>query len=281
MKNFKEDLHTECKINREYRNIKKEYKAEESILEKLNVLLKESQSYLHNDLSIMIEKVSKRLELLENNSINNGFGTLKEDRNVLSVDFIEKQIKNMKEGASTLFFELVLKGSSEIIAELDEFAKKNNIKKICSNSGEVYHLHKKYQSEIVSYGLTAAQCNLFEKVLEKNEINNSYIGLYAHLEDISNKANEVYVLDENQGFLGIKSDKFIIRLPKSPSDAYQSVREVLSIDLPRALVRNESKLKWYPDQRESSNIYQFLKLIDKIENQSQDIEQKRKTTVKI
>lgn len=254
---FEKDLKEEIDFFRHLRQKKKDYIAEKNSLEVLENLIKKSPQYLNEDISKLINKIKKNID-------DNGY----EDREYepITANFVEKNINYVNRNREDFLFELVVKGASEQIELFNTIAERNSMQLIESKKGLVYIMYQKIDTHVNSYALNANNCSLLKDIFENSELSNMYVGLYVHFNDVRKKTDiPFYVMDEEEGMIGINSNKFLIRMPTKERGILQSIREVLTTDLPSAMIRNESILKNYPSEKKSSNIMQFLKIMEKIE----------------
>lgn len=269
---FKEDLKEELKWFKFYMQKKKESELEKTSFKLLEQLVKNSPEYLKNDVVKLFDTLSEKMKL---NEID------KKDISPLSANFVEKQIAGIRNNQDKFLFELIIKTNVDAHNEFHEFAQQNNIPLVESHISTIHHMNKKIDTNIHSYALTAKHCELLEDFFANAKFqNSSYSGLYCHMSDVRSMSSGLqhYGVDEDLGFLGLNANKFIIRMPTKEKNLELCVRAALAEDLVSALLRNESRLKFYPDQKKSSNAFQFLKLLDSLEQDGQ--EQKNKKRIK-
>jgi len=266
---FKEDLKEELKRFKLYMQQKKESELEKLSFKLLEQLVKHSPEYLKSDVVKLFDTLKEKMELNEFD---------KKDISPISAGFVEKQISGINNNRDNFLFELIIKGSGDSHNEFYEFAKKNNMVLVESHISTIHYMNRKVDTNIHSYALTAKHCELLEDFFANAKFqNSSYAGLYCHMNDVRNMSSGLqnYGVDEDLGFLGLKADKFIIRMPTKEKNIELCIRTALVEDLVSAFLRNESTLKFYPDQRKSSNAFQFLKILDSLEKNVQDKKNKK------
>ncbi len=238
---FEKDLKEEIELFRYLRQKKKEYMGEKNSLEVLENLIKKSPQYLNEDISKLITKIKSNIE-------ENGY----EDREYepITANFVEKNINYINRNREDFLFELVVKGTNEQMDIFNKIAEQNLMPLIEYKKGLIYIMYQEIHTNVNSYALNANNCSLLKDIFENSELSNMYVGLYVHFNDVRKKTDiPFYVMDEEEGMIGINSNKFLIRMPTKERGILQSIREVLTTDLPSAMVRNESILKNYPNEK--------------------------------
>lgn len=267
---FKEDLKEELERFKVYMQQKKESELEKTSFKLLEQLVKHSPEYLKSDVVQLFDTLKQKMELNE---------FAKKDISPISAGFVEKQIAGINNNADKFLFELIIKGNGESHNEFYDFAKKNNIVLVESHISTIHYMNRKIDTNVHSYALTAKHCELLEDFFANAKFqNSSYSGLYCHMNDVRNMSSGLqhYGVDEDLGFLGLNSDKFVIRMPTKEKNLELSIRTALVEDLVSAFLRNESTLKFYPDQRKSTNAFQFLKILDSLEQNVEDKKNKKR-----
>lgn len=266
---FKKDLKEELERFKIYMQKKKESELEKTSFKLLEQLVKNSPDYLKYDVVKLFDTLSEKMRLNE---------FAKKDISPISAGFVEKQIAGINNNADKFLFELIIKGNGESHNEFYDFAKKNNIVLVESHISTIHYMNRKIDTNVHSYALTAKHCELLEDFFANAKFqNSSYSGLYCHMSDVRDMSSGLqhYGVDEDLGFLGLNANKFIIRMPTKERNLELCVRAALAEDLVSALLRNESTLKFYPDQKKSSNAFQFLKILDQLDQNVQDKKNKK------
>lgn len=226
MKEFKENLIKAIQDYKSHLDFKLTYRKELDCLSKLE----EALELLPDNFITIREKIKDSIEELQQ-SVNQKEELYSESRyynkrHPIDEKFLTEQ-ENYFKREKGFYLELVVKGTKEQIEKISEFLNANKI-----NSEFVF------ENDIIktkSYLLSFEQADLLKQYFHKNE-DKIFSGLFLHLQPVNGFAiKENYNIHSDEGMLGIKANKISLRLPRNDHTIYDSIKNVMSFELSRAI----------------------------------------------
>jgi len=226
MKEFKEHLIKAIQDYKEHIDFKQSYRNELNCLSKLE----ESLELLPDNFIAIREKIKDSIEELQQ-SINQkeeiySGSRYYNKRHPIDEKFLTEQ-ENYFKGEKGFYLELVVKGTKEQIQKFSEFLSENEINR-----------EFVFEDDIIktkSYLLSFEQVELLKQYFHKEE-DKIFSGLFLHLEPVNGfSIKENYNIHSDDGMLGIKANKISLRLPRNDNTIYDSIKNVMSFELSRAI----------------------------------------------
>lgn len=270
MRNLKNDLE---ELVRDYligRDESKNYKKDQEFLEKMKTMKEKAPLSISDDFDLLIVKLEESLKLKEDLYLMNHKKSIKEKEEVVSIDFKEKQLKDLLEYQKEKRFELVLSGTVEELEKFNRFAEKHKINLICSVPLERISVEE-VEEEYKSFALSLEDCDLLLDYFNNDKKKKIYKGLFYHFDEIEIKSGSYYNIDrEKEEHIGLIGNKILIKIPTENINISQHIQNILETDLKLAIIFSgmiiENKKEIIMDlengtNTNTKNIENFLKII--------------------
>ncbi len=226
MKEFKENLIKAIQDYKSHLDFKLTYRKELDCLSKLE----ESLELLPNNFIAIKEKIKDSIEELQQ-SVNKKEEIYSESRyynkrHPIDEKFLTEQ-ENYFKREKGFYIEFVVQGTKEQIEKISEFLHENNINREFIVEDSII--------KTKSYLLSFEQADLLKEYFHKNE-DKIFSGLFLHLQPVNGfNIKENYNIHSDEGMLGIKANKISLRLPRNDNTIYDSIEDVMSFELTRAI----------------------------------------------
>lgn len=226
MKEFKENLITAIQDYKSHLDFKLTYRKELDCLSKLE----ESLELLPNDFTVIKKRIQDSIEELQQ-SVNQkeeiySGSRYYNKRHPIDEKFLTEQ-ENYFKREKGFYIEFVVKGTAEQLEKVSAFLNKNNINREFVVEDSII--------KTKSYLLSFEQVELLKQYFHKEDPK-IFAGLYLHLQPLSGfTIKENYNIHSDEGILGINSNKISLRLPRNEYTIYDSIEDVISFELPRAI----------------------------------------------
>lgn len=270
MRNLKNDLE---ELVRDYligREESKNYKKDQEFLEKMKTMKEKAPLSISDDFDLLIIKLEESLKLKEDLYLINNKKSIKEKEEVVSINFKEKQLKDLVEDKKEKRFELVLSGTIEELEKFNRFAEKHKINLICSVPLERISVEE-VEEEYKSFALSLEDCDLLLDYFNNDKKKKIYKGLFYHFDEIEIKSGSYYNVDrEKEEHIGLIGNKILIKIPTENINISQHIQNILETDLKLAIIFSgmiiENKKEIIMDlengtNTNTKNIENFLKII--------------------
>ncbi len=226
MKEFKKNLINAIEEYKNHLDFKSTYRKELDCLSKLE----EALGLLPSNFSDIKSKIQTSIEELQQ-SVNQKEDIYSESRfynkrHPIDEQFLKEQ-KDYFKSEKGFYIEFVVKGTNAELEKISEFLHTNNINREFVFEDDII--------QTKSYLLSFEQAELLKKYFHKEDPK-IFSGLYLHLQPISGfTIKDNYNIHSDEGSFGIKSDKISLRLPRNERTIYDSIEDVLSFELGRAI----------------------------------------------